>query len=149
MAFFFDTSVLIRLTNTGDTDHLVAVGAALELHRRGKSVYVTGQNFVEFWNVATRPLGVNGLGLSVAETDSRLAVFEASFTLLEETPAVYPTWRSLVRDLGVVGKQVHDARLVAVCHVHGITDIVTFNTGHFARLASFWPGIRVIDPANI
>ena len=41
--------------------------------------------------------------------------------------------------LGVVGKQVHDARLVAVCHVYGVSHLLTFNVTHFARLAGFAP----------
>jgi hypothetical protein len=45
----------------------------------------------------------------------------------------------VVGALGVVGKQVHDARLLAVCQVHGVTHLLTFNVSHFARLAGFGP----------
>jgi hypothetical protein len=51
--------------------------------------------------------------------------------------------------LGVVGKQVHDARLVAVCHAHGVSHLLTFNVGHFTRLAAFGPGLVVLDPATV
>ena len=51
--------------------------------------------------------------------------------------------------MAVLGKQAHDARLVAACRVHGSAGILTFNVGHFARLAGFWPTIRVIDPASV
>jgi predicted nucleic acid-binding protein len=71
------------------------------------------------------------------------------FPLLEETPAIFPAWKALVSALGVIGKQVHDARLVAVCHVHGVANILTFNTGHFTRLAAFGPGLAVLDPAAV
>jgi hypothetical protein len=54
-----------------------------------------------------------------------------------------------VSALGVVGKQVHDARLVAVCHVHAVTHVLTFNVAHFARLAGFGPGVVVVDPASV
>jgi hypothetical protein len=43
--------------------------------------------------------------------------FEATFTLLAETAAIYPAWKALVAAAAVQGKQVHDARLVAVCQV--------------------------------
>ena len=51
--------------------------------------------------------------------------------------------------LAVIGKQVHDARLVAVCHVHGVTHLLTFNVTHFTRLAGFGPGLTVVDPAAV
>ena len=77
------------------------------------------------------------------------ASFEAAFPLLEETPAIYPAWRALVDALGVIGKQVHDARLVAVCHVHGVTHLLTFNVAHFTRLAAAPPGVVVIDARSV
>jgi len=69
--------------------------------------------------------------------------------LLAETPDVYPGWKALVGALAVIGKQVHDARLVAVCHVHGVTHLLTLNGAHFVRLARFGPGLVVIDPASV
>jgi hypothetical protein len=104
---------------------------------------------IEFRNVATRPVTVNGLGLSTVDTEALAATFEARFPLLAETPDIYPAWKAVVSALGVIGKQVHDARLVAVCHVHAVTHVLTFNVAHFARLAGFGPGILVVDPASV
>jgi predicted nucleic acid-binding protein len=120
-----------------------------ELHRRGEVLHLTPQNLVEFRNVATRPTAVNGLGLPPAAAEAKAAGFEAMFPLLTETPDIYPTWKALVAALGVIGKQVHDARLVAVCHVYGVVHLLTFNTTHFAALASFGPRITVVDPASV
>jgi predicted nucleic acid-binding protein len=144
-----DTSVLNRLANTADLFYAVATRAVVELHRRGETVQLTAQNLIEFRNVATRPPAVNGLGLSVVDTEAKAAAFEAAFPLLAETPDIYPAWKALVAALGVIGKQVHDARLVAVCHVHGVTHLLTFNVGHFTRLAAFGPGVVVVDPASV
>ena len=55
--------------------------------------------------MATRPKTVNGLGLSAVEAEAEAAVFEATFSLLAETPDIYPAWKTLVGALGVVGKQ--------------------------------------------
>jgi hypothetical protein len=66
-----------------------------------------------------------------------------------DTHDIYPAWKALVTALGVVGKQVHDARLVAVCHVHRVTHLLTFNTAHFTTMATFGPGVIVVDPANV
>jgi hypothetical protein len=120
-----------------------------KLHRRGEVLHITAQNLVEFRNFATRPANVNGLGLSPAAASALAASFEAAFPLLEEMPAIYPAWRALVDALGVVGKQVHDARLMAVCHVYCVAHVLTFNTGHFARLTGFGPSVALIDPASV
>ena len=119
------------------------------MHRRGELLHITPQNLVEFRNFATRPVGANGLGLSASAASAIAASFEASIPLLEVSPAVYPAWRDLVDALDVVGKQVHDARLVAVCHVHGVAQVLTFDVTHFARLATAPPGLTVIDAASV
>jgi predicted nucleic acid-binding protein len=149
VAHLIDTSILGRLANTADAKYPIAAGAISELHRRGEVLYVTAQNLIEFRNMATRPLATNGLGLPVADVEAQAAGFEAQFPLLPETPDIYPAWKALVVALGVIGKQVHDARLVAVCHVHGVTHLLTFNVAHFTRLAGFGPGLTVVDPATV
>jgi len=68
---------------------------------------------------------------------------------LVETSDIYPAWKSIVDGLGVIGKQVHDARLVAVCHVHAVTHLLTFNVSHFVRIAACRPGVVVVDPATV
>lgn len=149
MATLVDTSVLGRLANRADASHAIAQAAVAELHRRGEVLHITAQNLVEFRNFATRPVAANGLGLPPVMAASLAATFEGAFPLLQETPAIYPAWRLLVDAIGVIGKQVHDARLVAVCHAYGVTQLLTFNVGHFTALAAAPPGILVLDPANV
>jgi predicted nucleic acid-binding protein len=149
VAYLIDTSILGRLANASDAQHAVAGRAVLELHRRGEVLHVTPQVLIEFRNVATRPVAVNGLGLSTVDAEALATTFESRFPLLAEMPDIYPAWKALVGALSVIGKQVHDARLVAVCHVHGVTHLLTLNVGHFARMAGFGPGIVVVDPASV
>jgi predicted nucleic acid-binding protein len=149
MAYLIDTSILSRLANVADAQHPVATSAITELHRRGEVVHLTPQCMVEFRNAATRPVAVNGLGLSIVDTEAQAARFEAMFPLLPDTPDIFPAWKAIVGAIGVIGKTVHDARLVAVCHVHAITHVLTFNTTHFIRMAGYGPGIIVVDPATV
>jgi hypothetical protein len=51
--------------------------------------------------------------LSIAETDSRAILIEATFTLLPDREQVHIEWRRLVVVHSVMGVQVHDARIVA------------------------------------
>jgi predicted nucleic acid-binding protein len=149
MAILIDTSILGRLANQADTSHQVVKAAIAELHRRSEILCITPQNLIEFRNFSTRPISVNGLGLAASAVDKLTATFEASFPLLNDTPDIYPAWKAIVSALGVIGKQVHDARLVAVCHVNAVTHLMTFNVGHFVRMAGLAPGIIVIDPTTV
>ena len=45
----------------------------------------------------------------------------------------------------VLGRNAHDPRLVAAMVVHGLTHLLTFNAGDFAR----YPGLTVLDPATV
>ena len=149
MAYLIDTSVLGRLANSADVSYPIAIRAVVELHRRGEVLHVTPQNMIEFRNAATRPTAVNGLGLTASEAEAKSSAFEAAFPLLTEIPDIYPAWKALVSAVGVLGKQVYDARLVAVCHVYGISHLLTFNVSHFTRLARIGPGIVVVEPVNV
>jgi predicted nucleic acid-binding protein len=149
VAYLIDTSILARLANAADLSYPIALHSVMELHRRGEVLHIAPQNLVEFRNVATRPTAVNGLGLTAAEATVKAAFFEAAFPLLADSPDIHTGWKTIVEALGVIGKQVYDARLVAVCHVHAITHVLTFNTAHFTRLAAFWPGMVVVDPPRV
>ena len=149
MAHLLDTSILSRLANAGDALFGIASHAVAELHRRGEVLHIAPQNLFEFRNMATRPVANNGLGLAAVDAEAKAAIFETTFPLLVETPAIHPAWKTLVESLGVTGKQVHDARLVAICHIHGISHVLTFNVKHFTRLATYRPGVTVVDPATV
>ena len=73
MAHLLDTNILVRLANTADAKHAEAAWAVVELHRRGEVLHVTAQVLIEFRNVATRPLALNGLGLSIVDAEAQAA----------------------------------------------------------------------------
>ena len=145
MLILIDTGILLRLFEPTDGLHATVDRAVLMLRRRGEELAVTLQNLAEFWNVCTRPSTARGgLGLSVGETERRLRTIEETFTLLGEPRTTYSLWRHLVVTHAVQGKQVHDARLVALMQAHGITQILTLNGKDFTR----YPGITPIEPAS-
>jgi predicted nucleic acid-binding protein len=110
-----------------------AVGATSALLGRGEKIYIAPQNLIEFWNVCTRPADRNGLGFTTTEAETELKRLKSLFPLLSDVPAIYPEWERLVIAYAVKGVQVHDARLVAVMRVHGLTHVLTFNVADFAR----------------
>jgi predicted nucleic acid-binding protein len=126
-----------------------AVRAIIKLHRRSELLHLTPQVLIEFRNVSTRGLALNGLGLPLSEVDALTLDFESSFSLLPDNADIYPAWKTVVQSLGILGKQVHDARLMAVCHSHHVSQILTFNISHFVRMTAHWPAIKAIHPADV
>jgi hypothetical protein len=55
------------------------------------------------------------------------------------------SWRQLVVTYSVEGRQVHDARLVALMEAQGISHILTLSAPDFTR----YPGINPIDRATL
>lgn len=149
MAYLVETNLLLRLANSMDQDYDVAQYAIAQLHRLGESLRTSPQNLIEFWNVATRPAVVNGLGYTTTVAEVFAARFEEAFPVLPETTEIYPAWKAIVQEANVIGKQVHDARLAAICHVHTITHVLTFNVAHFNRFADCGPGLIVVSPRDI
>ena len=144
-----DTNILVRLADISDPQYTLTHQSVISLRREGHRLCITPQLLVEFRIVATRPLLSNGLGLSNAQVNLMTVKIEATFKMLDESPAIYKAWKLLVDVGNVVGTQVHDARLVAVCQVYGISRILTFNIGHFKRLAQFVEGLEVVDPRMV
>lgn len=131
--YLIDSNILIRWVQPSDPDYAVVESALDALARQGAILCYTSQNLAEFWNACTRPADRNGYGLTPQETDRRARLFEARLRLLPDSLSVHQDWRRLLVAHGVSGVQVHDARLVAAMHVHGLKRILTFNAKDFAR----------------
>lgn len=84
-----DTNILLRMARRSDTYHLLVEGAIGRLASGGAVLHYTHQNIAELWNVMTRPLLRNGLGLTVGETELQVRAIEAGMTLLPDSEAVY------------------------------------------------------------
>lgn len=142
MLILADTNILIRRVNRHDLQHKDARSALRHFSTLEYQVCIVPQNILEFWNVATRPLDKNGLGLMPRHVERIVARFEQLYQILPENPDVYPLWRNLVAKYSVSGLKAYDTRIVASAMVYGITKILTFNTADFRRYSE----IEVLDP---
>jgi predicted nucleic acid-binding protein len=143
--YLVDTNVLLRFVRPDNVDYVIVQAAIERLWIAGDDLFYTSQNLAEFWNACTRPPDRNGYGLAVAEADQRARLVENQFNLLEGGTAAHFEWRRLVVKYGVLGVQVHDARLAATMRVKGIRYIVTFNERDFSR----YDGIEPVSPATL
>ena len=136
MSVFVDTNVLLRAADPGDPKHEAAIKTISDLLEAGEALCITPQIAAEFWNVATRPVANNGLGMSIEEVRDEISRLEGFFSVLPESAEVYLEWKRLVVAHKVRGVKVHDARIVAAMNVHGLNRIVTFNADDFRRYGS-------------
>jgi predicted nucleic acid-binding protein len=140
-----DTNILLRLLHPGHSQHGLLTKAILSLVSSGIDICFAPQNLGEFWNVATRPLERNGMGLSTEEAKEHILSIESRMTLLPESEEVYHVWRRLLFEHEVRGVQVHDAHLAAVLEVHGISRLLTLNGRDFKRFS----GVVPVHPQEI
>ncbi len=140
-----DTNLLLRLHDPSSPDQLLAEEAIVKLRLRGDLPCITGQNLIEFWSVATRPRNVNGFDWTTPQTETEVKLLLNSFFLLPDAPDVLQDWLSLVSQHDIKGRRTHDARLAAVMLAHGVTHLLTFNTGDFASFTN----ISLIHPTNL
>lgn len=142
--YLLDTNIWLRTVQRESPHHSLAVEALATLLAQSDEVFITAQNVIEFWSVATRPAEANGLGWTVETARLEIDRLQAQFPLLDETADVFGHWVSLVTVAQVIGRRVHDARLVAVMLAHGITHLLTFNHHDFRQFP-----ITVVTPGDL
>lgn len=145
MNILLDTNILVRLVEPSEPDHPLCLQAVRQLESAGETLHCCAQTAIEFWAVATRPKNVRGLGFTPARTETALLRAERSWLWLPEPPDIAVRWRRIVNRYAVLGKQVHDARLVALMEAHGLTHLLTLNTADFAR----YPSITPLHPRDV
>jgi predicted nucleic acid-binding protein len=142
--YLVDTNVCLRIATPESMQHDSAKLAVATLISRRDEVYIAPQVITEFWGVATRPTTVNGLGWPVETAELEVTRLLARYPVLAETRQLFPEWHRLVVQHRVMGKQAHDARLVAIMHDNGVTHILTFNVNNFRAY-----DVTVVSPDEV
>jgi hypothetical protein len=94
--FLLDTNLLLRLSDGSSPHQALADQAIKRLRLRGDWPCLTAQNLIEFWAVATRPVGANGFGWDTQKTRVEIDQLLNKFPLLDDTPAILTNWVNLV-----------------------------------------------------
>ncbi len=145
MRVLTDTNILLRSAQPSHQLCSEATHAVSRLLRQKESVFFCSQNITEFWNVATRPAGANGLGMSVDEVLREINSIETLITLLPDIPGIYAEWKRIVARHDVQGVKVYDARLVAIMTVYSVDSVLTFNAADFKRYSN----VTALHPSSL
>jgi predicted nucleic acid-binding protein len=148
MRYLIDTGILLRIIDEKDRRHLLVQSAFETLGSQRHDLYITTQNIAELWNVATRPIANNGLNLSPAIVSQLIQEsIEPFCEVLTERDTLPVELRRLLVNYNVIGKQVHDTRLVAMMLTWQIPNVLTLNERNFRR---FEPeGITIVTPESL
>src|SRR5262245_19086786 len=141
-AVLVDTNVLLSATAPLRPLHHAALTVLNEWPNHGVILAASSQVLREYLVVATRPVEVNGLNLGPTDALANVEAFRGRMRLLVEGEPVWDRLRGLIASYGCLGKQIHDANVVATALASGVTKLVTANTDDFARFAS---EIEIID----
>lgn len=132
-AVFLDTNVLLTATTPARPLHEAALEVLNSWPDRDMRLCTSGQVLREYLVVATRPIEVNGLGLSPDYALFNAARIRERLQVLAEGDATFRHLERIVRDCECRGKQIHDAHLVATALEHGVARLVTENSSDFTR----------------
>jgi predicted nucleic acid-binding protein len=134
-----DTSVLLEATDAGRRNHR----SARKLIEQRQRLVFPAQVVREYLVVATRPVEVNGLGLSVQDALLNVEELRRLIRLLPEEKPLLKTLLDLLGKAPCRGKQVHDLHIIAAALVHKVPSIVTLNPRDFAPYAF---AVTVVGP---
>jgi len=137
-----DTSVVLRYYLKDDARHSEAVSYLYWLRAQGYLLCVAPQVLYEAWVVLTRSKAQNGFGKTADEAYALVQQIASDFTLLSDAEDLWQRWAEACRQYAVVGRQAHDARLVAWMGSYGICYLCTFNPDDFRR----YPQVQYLPP---
>ncbi|TVQ22600.1 MAG: PIN domain-containing protein [Spirochaetaceae bacterium] len=141
---FLDTNVLLAASDRSRSAHPDCTSLFSEASMAGCHLACTPLVLREYLVVSTRPIDVNGLGLSTGGALRNVREFRKKVVVLDESTQVLKGLLALVEAHGLTGKRVHDANIVAAMAVHRVDTLVTSNDSDFKDLLEG----RILSPAE-
>jgi predicted nucleic acid-binding protein len=132
---FVDTNVLVYASWALAPLHAHARSVLADYRSRGASLYISRQIIREWITTLNRPR----TGLALVDLIAEAKIFDAHFTILDETAATTATLLALLPQAS--GARAHDVNIVATMQVGGIHRLLTNNPSDFA---AFSPLITVL-----
>jgi predicted nucleic acid-binding protein len=132
---FIDTNILVFAQLALAPHHAAAVARLNELAAGGAEVWISRQVLREYLSAMTKPGVLTGT-IPITSLAADVQKFENYFQVAEDGPPVTVFLIGLICTIQVLGKQIHDANIVATMQAHGIPKLLTHNTADFARYSS-------------
>lgn len=139
---FIDTNILVAADGVGAPSHQVCRALMERLHSGPYTLYISRQVLREVAATLSRPQAWDP-GLDPASMAKMLQRLLKLYRIAEEGPESTEQLLAYVHDGRAIGRQVHDANIVAVMKANKIGKLATLNAKDFAR---FKGEIEVLTP---
>jgi len=137
-----DTNVLVYAHREDSPFHIAAARRVAELAEGSAAWAIPWPSLHEFLAIVTHPRIYDPPTPPAAALDQVDAWLEApSLALLAEAEEYWTLLRSLVMAGRVTGPRVHDARIAALCRLHGVRELWSAD-----RDFSRFPDLAVTNP---
>ncbi|WP_199341571.1 MULTISPECIES: type II toxin-antitoxin system VapC family toxin [Nostocales] len=131
---FLDTNILVYASVPESPLHLVAINAIQSYEQAGTQLWISRQVLREYLATLTRPQ-LYTQPIPILRVTEEIRFFQNRFRMAEDNSQVTQRLLSLMEEIPVGGKQVHDANIVATMLVYHIPQLLTHNTGDFSRFS--------------
>lgn len=126
---FIDTNILVYATDDESPFHAKSLGILKKLMTDGIGFAIAPQIVREYLVVLTRGLSPDDpTRLSALQNVKK---FIETFTLLDENNETVARLQTIMENVAVGGKQIHDANIVAVMQANGVKRLLTHNLDDF------------------
>lgn len=133
-ALFIDTNVLVYANVAASPLHDTALQAIHSRYEAGIELWISRQVLREYLATRTRPQAFSK-PQPVRIVIERVRYFQGRFRVAEDSADVTERLLALMQRIPIAGRQVHDANIVATMQAYGIRQLLTHNTGDFARFS--------------
>jgi predicted nucleic acid-binding protein len=132
---FVDTNVLVYASVISAPSHQPALKAIVDMKKAKTELWISRQILREYLAVLSRPQTfVNPIPISTLV--SRVRAFQSWFLIADEGPQVTAHLLSIVAQVPMGGKQIHDANIVATMQAYGVGKLLTHNISDFTRFSA-------------
>lgn len=143
-AVFLDTNILVYANVDESPFHQMALQAIQTRYEAGVEMWVSRQVLREYLTTLTRPQ-VFANPRPVAITIERVRFFQTQFRIAEDSLQVTERLLTLMEQVPVGGRQVHDANIVATMQAYGIGQLLTHNVADFNRYQEFITVLPLVE----
>ncbi|BAY76832.1 hypothetical protein NIES25_32900 [Nostoc linckia NIES-25] len=131
---FIDTNILVYANLALSPFHVQATERLQAFAEQGIDLWISRQTLREYLAAMTRRSDLTG-NIPIPSLVADVRYFASYFRLVEDNLLVTERLLTLMEEIPSGGKQVHDANIVATMLVYGIPQLLTHNTGDFARFS--------------
>ncbi len=133
---FLDTNILVYASIAQAPLHSVALNVIMQQEQAGIELWVSRQVLREYLAALSRPQTFTS-PIPISTLTTEIQAFENRFQIAEDGPQVTTNLLTLLNQVSVGGKQIHDANIVATMQAYSLEYLLTHNVADFSRFANY------------